>query len=706
MIEGLASGQAVFGRAFAQVLRPAARLSVSQWAAQYRVVSDESGSPHPGPWRNDRVPYLAEIMDALGLDHPAGSVTVLGSAQSGKSEAVLNGICCTIDQDPSPILVVLPTLDEARKYNSVKLQATVDATPRLKAKIKESVSRDEKGSTTFFKRFRGGFLQVTTASSSKGLQMISARIRVYEEASSYERDVGGRGSPIAQGEKRSTAWQRRGGKKILVSTANVEGDCVTTESYLAGDQSKLYVPCPHCGWYQPLEWERLRAGHLEVHYECVASGCVIEERERRRMMTHGKFVRTYPAEEGNPAPPGSFPPEDLPGWRARPAAGREPSFFIWQGMNPEVPWINTMREFEAAKGKPHELKAFWQQALARAWKEDGEAPAAELLVQRREKRVPRVIPPACLFTTGSVDVQKDRLEWAVYGFDRYLGPWNIDRGVIEGDPSLTGPNERGINVWAELERVMLRQYPDAWGKRWPVDAWGIDAGYLSQQVYRFVANAAVRERLRALDGRSGWKLPAIGSPQVRDLDYEGRKIGAVQLWPVGTWDIKSELYARLRLTIKGPDEAGIWPAGAARFDETTDKPFFEQLTAEFLDTVAARNGRTRREWHVIKGRRNEQHDLAVYCLALATNETQSLTADDWLTLAAERRGPAGQQRDLFAERLVSEPDEVAAAAEAIASGVPRETERSDSGQKPGAQRSETEQGGQGWLEPREDWLRS
>ena len=100
-----------------------------------------------------------------------------------------------------------------------------------------------------------------------------------------------------------------------------------------------------------------------------------------------------------------------------------------------------------------------------------------------------------------------------------------------------------------------------------IDAFGIDSGFLSQKVYDYVRVRGYTSRIFALDGRSGWKLPAIGTPVKRDVDYDGVKVGEVLLWPVGTWDMKSELYAALAKTIAGPDpQTGLF--GKAWFIST------------------------------------------------------------------------------------------------------------------------------------------
>jgi phage terminase large subunit GpA-like protein len=172
-LPGLAAGRQTLFDELARLAKPDVELTVSEHANLYRLVSPESGSPFPGPWRTDRVPYLREPRDCLHPDHPARRVTLKASAQTGKSKLGVNWFCFIVDRAPGPMLTVLPTGAEAVKYNRVKLQPTIDASPRIRHRVRSENSRDEAASTTSFKRFGGGFNQITTASSSKGLQMLS-----------------------------------------------------------------------------------------------------------------------------------------------------------------------------------------------------------------------------------------------------------------------------------------------------------------------------------------------------------------------------------------------------------------------------------------------------------------------------------------------------------------------------------------------------
>ena len=43
-------------------LKPPESMTVSEWAEKYRIL-DSKTSAEPGPWNNDRTPYLKGIMD-------------------------------------------------------------------------------------------------------------------------------------------------------------------------------------------------------------------------------------------------------------------------------------------------------------------------------------------------------------------------------------------------------------------------------------------------------------------------------------------------------------------------------------------------------------------------------------------------------------------------------------------------------------------
>ena len=130
---GIASGGAVFAATCAAAIDPPPVLTVSEWAEKHRMVSAESASPYPGDWSNDLVPYGVEIMDCLSFSDPCRDVVFKKSHQVGGTEFGVNLFGYVVDQQPSPIVIVLPTIEEGKKYDRVKLTPTIEATPVLRS---------------------------------------------------------------------------------------------------------------------------------------------------------------------------------------------------------------------------------------------------------------------------------------------------------------------------------------------------------------------------------------------------------------------------------------------------------------------------------------------------------------------------------------------------------------------------------------------
>lgn len=650
-------------RLFAQSIRPDPRRSLADWAQAERIVA-EGG--YQGPWRHRLTPYLIEPMEYAGLNCRTPRVSIAGGAQIGKTQAGVNLSGQVLSETPAQIMVMLPSLTTLRAYNRDKLDRMIQATPALQRAVADVTERSGQDSTVAVKRgARGAQVELVTASSSKDLQMRSVRAVVMEEVSEYALDVGGRGSPIDQGEARTFAFRKRGWKVVKISTPGIKGACHITADVEAGSNGRYHVACRHCRERHELHFRNLSwpkgSPEKAVH---ICPSCGVEQLE------HEKAWMQDPANGA--------------GWvHEHPERLAEHATFGGLGAvySQMMPWADIARAAEAAEADPSKLKTFTQQMLGEPWDEAFDLPKAEILLLRRDAWQRGQIPPGVLFLVGATDVQGDRLEWAVWGFDRHFGQWLIDKGEIPGDPTQPA-------VWRMHDMLLARRWTDAWGKDVGADAWGVDAGYLSSHVYAYARRHAADSDpvVRALDGRAGWKLLPIGTPTPRDVDWNGQKIGQVMLYPVGTWDMKSELAGALRLTEQGPGPEG-WPAGALRFNEVADRAWIDQLLAERL-AVNPRTGA--RAWVKVQAR-NEAWDIAVYARAQARHLTAAFSEATWDRLAIRRQGPANDvQPDMAA---LWAPDLKARAEEAARQPPP---------EMPAMPVRKPER--RGWFEPRRDWI--
>ena len=188
-------------------LKPPPKLTISEWADEYRKLSPES-SAEPGSWNTSRAEYQRGIMDALS-DPYIETVVVMSSAQVGKTEILNNAVGYFISQDPSPMLVVQPTLDMAQTWSKDRLAPMLRDTPILSGLVKDPRSRDS-GNTTLHKVFPGGHVTACGANSPSSLASRPVRNVFCDEVDRYPVSAGTEGDPVSLAKKRSaTFWNRK-----------------------------------------------------------------------------------------------------------------------------------------------------------------------------------------------------------------------------------------------------------------------------------------------------------------------------------------------------------------------------------------------------------------------------------------------------------------------------------------------------------------
>lgn len=119
-----------------KVLAPPPNMTLSEWADKYRYLSPEAAA-RPGRWRTENTPYLREIMDAIS-DTAVKKVVAMLGAQLGKTEGlILNTIGYYMHFDPSPILVMQPTIDLGETFSKDRLTPMLRDTPILRGKVND-----------------------------------------------------------------------------------------------------------------------------------------------------------------------------------------------------------------------------------------------------------------------------------------------------------------------------------------------------------------------------------------------------------------------------------------------------------------------------------------------------------------------------------------------------------------------------------------
>ena len=584
-------------QAYVAGIRPDTQLTVSEWADAHRRLPKKSSS-EPGPWRTARTPYLREIMDNFSMTSEIEETVLMKAAQVAGTEAILNCVGYVIDHNPGPMILVRPTLDEARRFVRQRLDPLMTDTPSLAVKVADARARDS-GNTMFSKEFPAGQLIVTGANSAVGLRSMPARDAFLDEIDGYPGDVDEEGSPLDLVDARQRTFARR--KTFKVSTPTIEGRSAIEAAYQSTDQRRYYVPCPFCGEMQPLEfarlvWTKLLLPPKQAVYECRACGEMIQNHQKTQMLAAGEWRAEAPGVGGD----------------------RKRGYHL-NALYAPVGWMSwgeIALKFVQSYRNPEKYRVFINTVLGEVWNASGgEAPAWEPLKNRRETYAIGSVPAGVLWITAGVDVQKDRVVYEVVGWGRGKRSWSIDYGEIPGD---TADLDNG--PWGQVDALLARSYAHAGGVEMPIRMLAVDSGYNTQTVYNW-ARRYPMNRVIAVKGRDdGGAL--IGTPQPVEVTDRGRRMKrGYRVWPVTGSIAKSELYGFLHLEIL-PEKGE--PAGYCHFPEYGDE-YFRQLTAEQLVPHKTRKGFVRLTWELIPGRQNRVYARAAAALAGLDRSNES----DW-----------------------------------------------------------------------------
>lgn len=547
-------------------LAPPPKLTISEWADKYCFLPDNNAEP--GRWRTSRAPYQKGIMDAI-CDRKIEKITIMTSAQVGKTSILNNAIGYYIHQSPKSIIIMHPTLKDAKDWSTFKLAPMVANTPVLKDKVAKPRSRD-KTNTTLRKEYAGGYLMILGSNSTSELRGRSAPIILCDEVDAYE--ITSEGDPINLLWKRANTFKDR--KLVLTSTPTIKDISRIDQSWETSDKRYYYVPCPHCSKTQWLKWANLKwdkddkGKHLpqSAYYECEHCHKRIHHNHKTKMIAQGK-------------------------WVAENEFYTHAGFHLNELISPWRTWQEVVEDFLEKKAQ-NDLQVFFNAAMGEPWEEKGEKVDGNNIYLRREHYGPDLPEQAVVLTAG-VDVQDDRLECEIVAWGPGEESWSIDYVILRGDPSQS-------MLWSKLSQVITRTYQHPSASKLGIMGTAIDTGgHYTQEVYRYVRNHPYR--VFAIKGNAIQGGPLVSRPTKSNL-------GKVNLFSVNTVTAKDLIYSRLNLVEPGQ--------GYCHFPvkEIYNTEYFHQLTVE-KRVLRYKQGRAYHTYIKPSGERNEALDCRVYALA-------------------------------------------------------------------------------------------
>lgn len=547
----------------AKILEPPKKMTVSEWADNYRMLSAEA-SAEPGRWRTDRAPYQREIMDSVA-DKDNETIVIMSSAQVGKTEILNNIIGYFMDYDPSPILLLQPTLEMAEAYSKDRLAPMLRDTPALQDKVGDAKARNS-GNTLLHKTFPGGHITMAGANSPSSLASRPIRILLADEVDRYPASAGTEGDPVNLAAKRTTTFWNK--KKVYVSTPTEKGISRIEKEYEESTKEQWCLPCPVCGRYQPLTWGQIKFDDITM--EC--KFCKERFTEFEWKAGKGQWI----AQNKN-------------------TDGKKRGFHLNALASPWERWDNIIKEFLDAKRKGKDTLKVWVNTfLGESWEDqDGEIEEIDTLINRRKNYECEVPKPVLVLTAG-VDTQDDRLEVEVVGWGVGKESWGIEYKIFYGDPGQEA-------VWGQLDDYLNKTFYYKNGEGLGISCTCIDTGgHYTTEVYRFCKPREYR-RIFGVKGNGGDdNKPFIG--KATRSNREG-----IALFPINVDKGKELILSRIKIQFEGP--------GYCHFPIEQEKgyneDFFKGLTSE-RRVMKYVKGVPRFEWKKKAGVRNEPLDLRNY----------------------------------------------------------------------------------------------
>ena len=547
-------------------LKPPEDISVSEWAQKYRML-DAKTAAMPGPWRNDKTPYLTEIMNELN-NYETEEIVFCKCTQVGGTEAELNMLGYIIGQDPAPSMVVYPSDKLGESISDNRIKPMLLASPTLRERFYELRSQKLE------MQFEGMYLTISGANSPSSLASRAIKYLFLDEVDKYPGASKKEADPISLAKERTKTFANR--KIYMTSTPTIKSGHIWKNLLDCDVEKHYFVPCPHCGEMIELKFANLQFPKKEEDltasdradqavYVCQECGCVINDQHKAQMLRYGEWRIV---KENN-------------------SARRKIGYWISVLYSPFVRFSEIALEWINSQGDNERLQNFINSWLAEPWEDTRLTTSADVVLERQTEFDEFTVPTWAKFLTGGVDVQETCIYYTIRAWGNFITSQNICHGQAMS--------------WADIERVMNYGYLKENGEQLVVSLCLIDSGFDTDAVYDFCAN------------NSDWALPVKGSSRVMTEHFHLSKINksdskayGMNLCVVDGGKYKDMIAARM----KKDNGRGAWMVYNG-----CDMEYAKQVTAEHK--VQIKRGEQLVQVWELKASHTDNHylDTEVYAFA-------------------------------------------------------------------------------------------
>jgi hypothetical protein len=255
MITGVELSRRI-GRLFRRIYTERPVGTIEDWARVNIWLSSEESADFPGFYDPDLNPLPTVLFWAYRSGKYKKAV-FKKSSQSGVTLAVLVLICWYVVHEVRNFLYVLDSIDEMRDVSKHRLKPMLVRCKAAEGRVPE----DEDKMSNLTLKLLGCIGYLRGANSIGGLSNKSTGLNIYDEVDAHPTVKGTNEKAVELAKERGKAQSKF--FEVLLSKP-IEWDGTINQEFLKGTQHKCFVPCPHCGSMQELEWEQVKFGHCKV----------------------------------------------------------------------------------------------------------------------------------------------------------------------------------------------------------------------------------------------------------------------------------------------------------------------------------------------------------------------------------------------------------------------------------------------------------
>jgi len=573
-------------------------LKPSDYAEKHLTLTSDVSNLATGKFKYKLTPYLREVVDTLDPYHPAKLIAVMKGAQIGFTQGVIvNGVLWIIANNPGNIMALSANDQLSKEMIESRLDPAI-VSCGIQDLIRPNTIRKRNqrtGDTSNYKEFAGGRL------FAGGLQSVNKMGKQrsikyglfddWEAAPVADKDQGSTFDLLQQ--RFSTAANTM--KQFYISTPETRPSNIE-RVYLMGDQRKWHVPCPKCGAYIQLLWnkkidgervgvvfDKTDAGKLiesSVCYVCQECKESFKEKEKYKINLLGQWIPT-----AEPERPGYYSYHI-------PCMIAAPGMYDWTHY--AYQWLKIFEEGTTNRAR---LKVFYNVVLGEPWQEATERIKQNMLSKNTRGYAIGVVPNALSIRDGNGPIRlltcacdlngledDGRLDYEVVAHSENGSTYSVDHGSIgsfqrgkqsdEGRIKFTYRNNQPGNVWDPFNEIINLDYLTDDGDTMRILLTGVDTGYFTNYSYKFIDENV--SNTVGIKGKVADRFQRVNADVNEFMNSKERS----NLYIVETDKIKDRLADCINLPMKDPQIPGTMNFPQPNDGKYTTPGFFSQFEAE------------------------------------------------------------------------------------------------------------------------------